>query len=83
MDRLAGLLPKFVVTRLQAWHIIPQGRGASRVWLAGDQRDYGVEDEEREEQEQQEEQDGGMKGRGGNRRAGMEGWEYGSRRMMR
>lgn len=76
IDRLAGVLPKYVVTQLRAWHIMPQEQSAGRVWLAGDHQDYGVEVEEEGEQ------DGQMRGGGGNRRAGMDGWEYESRRMM-
>lgn len=61
-------------------------RNASRVWLAGDRRDYPVEDRDQDEDgdedgdEDEEEQD--WRTRGGNKRAGMDGWEYESRRMI-
>lgn len=47
-NRLARVLrlPQSVIARLRAWHIMPQHQRGSRVWLAGDQGDYGNDEEE-------------------------------------
>lgn len=45
-------LPKSVITRLRAWHIMPQHQRGSRVWLAGDGEDYGDQEEEWDDAEE-------------------------------
>lgn len=45
-------LPQSVIARLRAWHIMPQHRHGSKVWLAGDGRDYGNDEEEWSDKEE-------------------------------
>lgn len=47
-NRLARVLrlPRSVIARLRAWHIMPQHHHGRRVWLAGDRGDYGNDEEE-------------------------------------